>query len=52
MPTLELRLLGNEAINNHKLLHFLLLAASLHLHPRAITFSTLKQKKKKSKAIP
>jgi hypothetical protein len=49
---MELWLLSGEGINNHKLLHFplftdkllhfLLLTASFHLHPRIITFSTLK----------
>jgi hypothetical protein len=40
--TIERRLLSSEGINNHKLLHLLLLAASFHLHPRIITLSTLK----------
>jgi hypothetical protein len=43
--TLELQLLGSECINNHKLLHFLLViffvTASFHLHPRIIMFSKL-----------
>jgi hypothetical protein len=49
---IELLLLSSEGITNYKLLQFLLLTdkllqfllltASFHLHPRIITFSTLK----------
>jgi hypothetical protein len=52
--TIELWLLSSRGINNYKLLqfllltdkllHFLLLMASFHLHPQIITFSKLKHK--------
>jgi hypothetical protein len=39
-PSNPVRLLSSEGINNYKLLQFLLLTASFHLHPCIITFST------------
>jgi hypothetical protein len=59
--TIERRLLSSEGINNHKLLqfllltdkllNFLLLTVSFYLHPRMITFSTLKQCRKSGNII-
>jgi hypothetical protein len=40
--TIKLRLRSSEGTNNYKLLHFLLLTVSFHLHPRIIPSSTLK----------